>query len=205
MLLYVDSQFASPYAMSAFIALRTKAIEFEMRCLDLSLSENTSRDYSTTSLTARVPTLVNGAFALSESTAISEYLDELHPNPRLYPACTEARARARQVQAWLRSDLLPLRQDRSTEVIFYRPTPDPLTPAGTAAAEKLVRIASSLLSHGGYHLFDEWCIADADLAIMLNRLVLNGDPVPSQLSDYAKRQWCHPAVQEWASLQRPPL
>jgi glutathione S-transferase len=205
MLLYVDSQFASPYAMSAFVALRTKELEFEMRCIDLSASENLTREYSTASLTARVPTLVNGTFALSESSAISEYLEELHPDPRLYPADTEERARARQVQAWLRSDLLPLRQDRSTEVVFYRPASASLTPAGSAAAEKLVRIAGSLLAHGGDNLFGEWCIADTDLALMLNRLVLNGDPVPAQLSAYASRQWQHPAVQEWVGQRRPPL
>lgn len=205
MLLYVDSQFASPYAMSAFVALRTKGLEFEMRCIDLSASENLTREYSTASLTARVPTLVNGTFALSESSAISEYLEELHPDPRLYPADTEARARARQVQAWLRSDLLSLRQDRSTEVVFYRPTSASLTPAGSAAAEKLVRIAGSLLAHGDDNLFGEWCIADTDLALMLNRLVLNGDPVPAQLSAYASRQWQHPAVQEWVGQRRPPL
>ena len=205
MLLYVDSQFASPYAMSAFVALRTKRLEFEMHCIDLSSSENLTREYATASLTARVPTLVNGSFTLSESSAISEYLEELYPDPGLYPANTEARARARQVQTWLRSDLLSLRQDRSTEVVFYRPTSASLTPAGTAAAEKLVRIAGSLLDHGGDNLFGDWCIADTDLALMLNRLVLNGDPVPAQLSAYASRQWQHPAVQEWVAQQRPPL
>ena len=205
MLLYVDSQFASPYALSAFVALRTKGLAFEMQRLDLSASENLTREYSTASLTARVPTLVIGTFTLSESSAISEYLEELHPTPRLYPSNIEARARARQVQAWLRSDLLPLRQDRSTEVVFYRPTSASLTPAGSAAAEKLVRVAGSLLAHGGDNLFGEWCIADTDLALMLNRLVLNGDPVPAKLSAYAIRQWQHPAVQEWVGQHRPPL
>lgn len=66
MLLYVDSQFASPYAMSAFVALRTKRLEFEMHCIDLSSSENLTREYATASLTPRVPTLVNGTFALSK-------------------------------------------------------------------------------------------------------------------------------------------
>ncbi len=35
-----------------------------------------------------------------------------------------------------------------------------------------------LLSHGKPNLFGEWCIADADLSAMLNRLVMNGDDVP---------------------------
>lgn len=116
MLLYVASQFVSPYALSAFVALRTKNLVFEVTPLDLAVSENTSQSYELISLTSRVPTLVNGSFALSESSAIAEYLEEMRPTAMLYPTNVEFRARARQVQAWLRSDLLALRQDRSTEV-----------------------------------------------------------------------------------------
>jgi glutathione S-transferase len=205
MQLYVDSQFASPYAMSAFVALRTKGLRFELVTLDLAAKQNTSPAYADLSLTSRVPTLVNGDFALSESSAIAEYLEDIQPSPRLYPLNTQARAHARQVQAWLRSDLLALRQDRQTEVIFYRATDVPLSPAGQLAAGKLFRLASALLSHGGANLFGAWCIADVDLALMLNRLVLNGDSVPARLADYAQRQWQLAAIQEWLQFPRPAL
>ena len=203
--LYVDSQFASPYALSAFVALRTKGLAFELKTLDLSANQNTTQTYAETSLTSRVPTLVTGDFALSESSAIAEYLEELHPAPRLYPASVQERARARQVQAWLRSDLLALRQDRTTEVIFYQPTNTPLSTAGNIAAQKLLRGATLLLAHGGRNLFDEWCIADVDLVLMLNRLILNGDTVPTQIAEYARHQWQLPAIQEWVQFPRPPL
>lgn len=205
MRLYVDSQFASPYAMSAFVALRTKGLSFEVAPLDLAANQNAAPEYKETSLTCRVPTLVCDGFALSESSAIAEYLEELHPLPRLYPSAPQARARARQVQAWLRSDLLALRQDRSTEVIFYGPTEAPLSPAGEVAAQKLLQAATALLAHGGDHLFGEWCIADLDLTVMLNRLVHNGDPVPEALANYTRRQWQLPAAQEWLRLTRPAL
>ena len=205
MILYVDSQFSSPYAMSAFVALRIKGLTFEIETVDLGASQNTSPAYAAASLTSRVPTLANSNFSLSESTAIAEYLEELHPSPKLYPENPEDRARARQVQAWLRSDLLALRQDRSTEVVFYRPTDAPLSSVGQAATAKLVQVATSLLSHGGENLFGAWCIADTDLALMLNRLVLNGDSVPSHLAKYARRQWQLPVVQEWVQFTRPPL
>ncbi len=145
---YVDSQFASLYALSAFVALRTKGLSFEVVLLDLAESHSASPDYKETSLTGRVPTLVCVGFALSESSAIAEYLEELQPLPRLYPSSPQARAHARQVQAWLRSELLALRQDRSTKVIFYRPTASPLSPAGEVAAQKLLQAASALLAHG---------------------------------------------------------
>jgi len=41
--------------------------------------------------------------------------------------------------------------------------------------------------------------------LMLNRLVLNGDPVPARLADYAKRQWERASVLEWVNLARPAL
>jgi glutathione S-transferase len=66
--------------------------------------------------------------------------------------------------------------------------------------------AAELLSHGGPYVFGkEWCIADVDLAVMLNRLVLNGDAVPEHLAAYAARQWQRPSVQLWVNQQRPPL
>lgn len=203
--LYVDAQFTSPYAMSAFVALREKGIEFELSPLDLDAFENQSEDYASLSLTQRVPTLVHGDFALSESSAITEYLEDVFPQTPVYPQDLMQRAKARQVQAWLRSDLLPIRQERSTLVVFYGLKSAPLSPAAESAARKLIGAAQALLADGREYLFGQWSIADVDLALMLNRLILNGDAVPSALVEYAQRQWQRPTVQEWVKLQRPAL
>lgn len=53
--------------------------------------------FVTGSITRRVPMLINDGFALSESSAISEYLDEAFPGSRLYPVAPRSRARARQL------------------------------------------------------------------------------------------------------------
>jgi len=203
--LYVDSQYASPYAMSAFVTLDEKGLPFEMVTLDLKARENTAAGFAAASLTCRVPTLVDGDFSLSESSAISEYLEEVFPAPRyaaVYPRERHARARARQIQAWLRSDLMPIRQERSTEVVFARPTDRPLSPQAQAAAARLFNVADALLERSATDLFGDWCIADTDLALMLNRLVLNGDEVPEKLAAYARRQWQRPSVQRWVVLSR---
>ena len=204
-LLYVDTQFVSPYAMSVFVALHEKSLPFELTTIDLAAKANCEPHFATTSLTRRVPTLVHDGFSLSESSAISEYLDEVFPGTPLYPTEPHNRARARQIQAWLRSDLMPIRQQRPTEVVFYGPAKSPLSAEALASAEKLFSVAESLLSIGGENLFSEWCIADVDLALMLNRLVLNGDQVPARLATYAQRQWQRPSVQLWVNQKRPPL
>ncbi|MNI52849.1 Glutathione S-transferase YfcF [compost metagenome] len=57
-----------------------------------------------------------------------------------------------------------------------------------------------MLSHGQDNLFREWCIADTDLALMLNRLVIHGDAVPENIRHYAQKQWQRPSVQAWLAL-----
>ena len=203
--LYVDSLFTSPYAMSVFVALREKGLAFETLTLDLDARQNQAADFAQRSLTQRVPTLVDGDFALSESSAITEYLDQAYPETSVYPADVQQRARARQVQAWLRSDLLPIRQERSTLVVFCGQKRPPLSAEAQAAATKLLSGAQALLADNREYLCGQWSIADVDLAVMLNRLILNGDAVPAQLVAYAQRQWQRPSVREWVELRRPAL
>ncbi|CAG9213909.1 glutathione S-transferase YfcF [Paraburkholderia caribensis] len=205
LLLYVDAQFASPYAMSVFVALHEKRLTFDMRTVDLGRHANNEPEYAATSVTQRVPTLVHGAFAVSESSAITEYVDDTFDGTPFYPVDRKQRARARQIQAWLRSDLMPIRSERPTEVVFYGARGGALSAVARKAADKLFAACNAWLSPGAQSLFDEWCIADLDLALMLNRLVLNGDDVPEHLADYARHQWQRPSAQRWVQLQRPPL
>jgi glutathione S-transferase len=203
--LYVDSQFISPYAMSAFVTLHEKGLPFVVRSLNLSARENYTAEYTDISLTCRIPTLVHGDFSLSESSAISEYLEEQFPSPQhssVFPQDIRARARARQIQAWLRSDFMAIRQERTTLVVFSKPTGKPLSQEAKKSAERLFAASNALLISGANNLFCEWCIADTDLALMLNRLILNGDEVPDQLVAYAQQQWQRNSVQLWVKHSR---
>ena len=109
--LYIDTRFLSPYAMSAFVALTEKGVPFQLKKIDLAAQEHLHGDYARLSVTRRIPTLTHGAFNLSESSAIAEYLEDILPPPAhspLYPQAPRDRAIARQIQAWLRSDLMPI-------------------------------------------------------------------------------------------------
>lgn len=202
-ILWSDSDFFSPYVMSVYVALKEKGLPFTLKTVNLNLGEQLKPGWKGYTATRRVPLLDVDGFELSESSAITEYLDERFAPPeweRLYPHDIQKRARARQVQAWLRSDLMPIREERSTAVVFAGEKKAPLSEAGRQSAAKLFDTASVLLAHGRPNLFGEWCIADSDLALMLNRLVLNGDDVPEVLAEYAAFQWQRASVQRYAAL-----
>ena len=205
MLLYVDANFASPYALVSYVSLLEKGLTFDLETLDLAARAHQNRTFAATSITRRVPTLVHDGFTLSESSAICEYLDETFLGTRLYPADPRDRARARQVQAWLRSDLMPIRDERPTFVVFNGAKRPALSAQAHEQADKLFSAALALLDGRTDNLFGDWSIADVDLAMMLQRLIVLGDPVPERLVEYATLQWRRPTVQQWIARPRPPL
>lgn len=206
LVLYVDRFWISPYAFSAFVALREKEVEFDVVELHLESREHKTPEFAALSLTERVPAIDHDGFGLAESQAIVEYVEEAFPlGPPVLPRHVRERARARQVMSWLRSDLMPLREARPTSSMFYEPMNTPLEGAALAAAHKLYHVAERLLPAGAHHLFSEWSVADADLAFALHRLVSSGDPVPTRLREFADRQWARPSVASFVHRARPPL
>jgi len=208
LVLYGEPLWDSPYVFSVFVALREKGLPFEVRIVDLAHGEQRAPAFKQLSLTARVPCLVHGDFALSESQAIAEYLDETFPAPdyaRLLPAEPRARARSRQIMGWLRSDLMALREERPTTTMFYAPASAPLSARAQAAADKLLGTADQLIPPGDGALFGAFSLVDAELSFMLHRLLCSGDPVPERVARYARAQWARPAVQAYVQQPRPPL
>jgi len=202
--LMVDRVWESPYVFLAFVALSEKQLVFDIKEIDLAGGEQRIAAYAVASVTARVPALIHDGFWLTESNAIIEYLEEAFPDSkRLLPRKNPDRARARQVLSWLNSDLLPLREERSTATLFFERATAPLSDAARAAASKLLRVGEQLLPGDGDKLFEEWSIADAAFSLMLHRLILNGDPVPERLVKYAERTWQRRSVRDFVERPRP--
>ena len=200
MKLFVDSDYLSPYAMSVFVGLREKNIRFETVLVDLARDENHSTEYAEFLITGRVPAIYDKGFKLCESSAICEYLEDSYAGTKLYPQHPALKAKAREVQGWLRSDLGALREERTTAVVFHQCPVVALSSKAQDAAKKLINVAEQLIPTGSNSLFDQWSIADTELAVMLNRLILAGDTIPARLSEYAATQWQRPSVQEWLNL-----
>jgi glutathione S-transferase len=106
------------------------------------------------------------------------------------------------VQAFLRSDLAPLRAERPTSSFFGDEQVRPLSREGRAAAERFLRIAAGLVPSADGFVASRFSPADPDLALMIQRLAANGDPVPDTLRAYAGAIWSRPSVREWLSHTR---
>lgn len=129
--LYGENLWISPYVFSSFVALREKGVPFEIVEISLADGQHLDAPLRDRSITARVPSLEHEGFHLAESSAIAEYLDEVFPPPAsasLLPQTRRERARARQLMAWMRSDVAALRDERSTVTMFYRFKLQPLSP-----------------------------------------------------------------------------
>lgn len=195
--LYADQSWESPWAFHAMVALEELRVPYKLDPIQRPIAKDIGDRLRKRALLAKVPCLVHGELWLTESSAISEYLADAFPppaHPRLLPADLQQRARARQVMSWLRTALFGLRQDRPTSSVFGTPVNAPLSENGRRDADEVLRITDQLLVGTRATLFDEWCVADADLALVLMRLVANQDPVPERVRAYAEAQWQRPSI-----------
>jgi len=202
--LWVDAFWISPYVFSAFVALEEKGLDYAVEIVPLHENAQRRPEYAQRSLTARVPMLRHGDFHLSESSAIVEYLDDAFPDtPRMLPTDVRQRARARQLMAWIRSDLMPIREERSTHTLFYQRARNPLSPSAEAAVRRLLFAAEAVVPEGGTSLFGSFTAADADLALMLQRLRIGGHPLTPRLTRFVDLVWNRPSVRKFTERARP--
>lgn len=106
MQLYSFSHSSASYRVR--IALELKGISYELIPIDLRKAEHIESQYAQLNSHKRVPLLIDGDFALSQSLAIIEYLEEKFPNPTIYPENAQTRALCRAFSHVIASDIFPL-------------------------------------------------------------------------------------------------
>lgn len=209
-----DRHWISPYFFSVYVALEEKGIPFDIEGVNLHEHAQKKDAYARPTVTARVPALFHRAsdgegdvFALAESSAIVEYIEDVFGRPTyppVLPVDAKERARARQIMAWIRSDdTLPVREHRSTFTMFYERAKEPLPDAARAAADKVIAVADRVIVEPTMPIASTFSIADADLAFLLMRLVMNGDAVPERVRAYAEHHWQRPTIQAFVNVERP--
>ncbi len=89
----------SPYAWKAWLALEHKGIPYEGKRLTFDPDQTKTPEFLKINPRGRVPAIVDDGFALSESNAIVEYLEERYPEKPLLPKDAKARGEARRLIA----------------------------------------------------------------------------------------------------------
>ena len=103
--------FRSSAAYRVRIALNLKQLSYEMASIHLTKDGGRQRtpEFRAVNPQMRVPALeLPGGEVLTQSLAIIEYLDEIHPEPPLLPADALARAKVRAVAQAVACDIHPL-------------------------------------------------------------------------------------------------
>ncbi len=92
------------------IALYFKGLEYETIPVHLvnQGGEQHSEDYLNINPQAKVPTLEDNGFIVTQSLAIIDYLEEKYPKPSLYPTDIKARAFCKSIANLIACDIHPL-------------------------------------------------------------------------------------------------
>lgn len=110
MLLYSYPRSSASYRVR--IVLDLKGIPYDLTDVDLSNDEHKKQDYYLLNAQCLVPTLIDGATIISQSTAIIEYLEETHPSPPLLPPDPQGRAHVRSICQFIACEMQPLTNAR---------------------------------------------------------------------------------------------
>lgn len=106
MILY--DYFRSSAAYRVRIALNIKGLEADRHYIHLRKGEQSARDYLRVNPQGLVPALVVDGRTLTQSLAIIQYLDDMHPSPPLLPRDAADRAWVRSVALSIACDIHPL-------------------------------------------------------------------------------------------------
>jgi maleylacetoacetate isomerase len=100
--------FRSSAAFRVRIALNLKGLKYDYVSKAFLKNEHRGADYLAVNPQGLIPALDVDGTVISQSVAIIEYLDELHPQPPLLPADPLARAQVRSIALAIACDIHPL-------------------------------------------------------------------------------------------------
>jgi len=104
--LYIYFRSSASYRVR--IALNLKGLDYETVAVHLVKGEQRAAGYLALNPAGLVPALVEDGQVLTQSLAILEYLDEVHPEPPLLPGGAAERARIRAIAQTIACEIHPL-------------------------------------------------------------------------------------------------
>jgi len=112
----------SPYSWRVYFALEHKALEHTPRLVSFSSQEHKTPEFLALNPRGQLPALVHDGFALFESNAIVEYLDECFPERPLFGSEPRRRATVRRLICENEAYLTPC-SEKLVQELFYKSDP----------------------------------------------------------------------------------
>lgn len=200
--LIIANQNYSSWSFRPWLLMSVKGIPFECELRPFD-EANQMRDFFEFSPTGKVPVLQHQQRTVWESMAIMEYLAELYPDRGLWPKDSAQRAYARSIANEMHAGFPGLRGHCPMNM---RREPGRLANLPEQVDKDVARIESiwedCLRQSGGPYLFDEFCIADAMYAPVVNRLHVYQLSEHPAVSQYSSAMTALPAWQQWEAAGR---
>jgi glutathione S-transferase len=196
----------SSWSLRGWLALARSGLPFREVVIPM-FREDSVRLIAEHSPSGKVPCLRHGDVVVWDSLAIGEYVAELAPEARLWPADRATRAVARSVCAEMHSGFAALREAMTMNIRASKPgvgrTPEAL--ADVAQIQARWRQLRERYGAGGEFLFGDFTLADCFYAPVVTRFHTYGvelDPVSRR---YCEAIGALPEFQRWraAALEEP--
>jgi glutathione S-transferase len=159
----------SVYARVARLALEEKGVAYEQQSVDIFAGESQTPEHLARQPWGKVPAFEHDGFMLYETFAITRYIDEAFPGPRLQPEEVRLRARMTQIIGVVDSYAYPAMILKVAIQALIVPmqggTPDQTVIAdGLAGAERALTALEALAGPGEFLCGKEVSLADLHLA-----------------------------------------
>ena len=153
-------------------ALMYKGVSFESIDVDAIADEATFRSVNPF---GRVPVLIVDQVPLTESMAIVEYLEEVHPEPSLMSPHALERARIRELCEAVNSSIHPIQNSSALRAIRPDWTKEDMRPFRSHWIESnLDKLRPLLWRSSRYAVGDHFTLADIFIAVMYRKGVALG-------------------------------
>lgn len=196
--LYVGNKNYSSWSMRPWVALKAAGVDFTDKVIPFDFPAGNPA-IKALSEGGTVPLLEHDGLRIWESLAIIEYVAELFPDKRLWPADRKDRALARAYCSEMATGFRPLRNAAPMNLRYPRKKLD----VGDDVKANIARIETiwhaNIEKSGGPFLFGEFTAADAFFAPVVHRLdsyILSENPVTLRYIADVKN---HPAIRAWAA------
>jgi glutathione S-transferase len=209
MQLYIGNKNYSSWSLRPWLLMKHAGIAFDEAPLRLSFEAGSPFKTALAAVapSGKVPVLVDEGFAVWDTLAIAEYLAERFPEKSLWPAATQARARARSLCAEMHGGFQALRSGCPMNIEAELPEVGArLLRDEPGVVQDLARITAmwqqQLVESGGPFLFGAFTIVDAYFAPVVTRIRTYVLPVPAVVAAYVDRIFALPAMQQWVAQAR---